>query len=154
MSTKNGSAEIVELDNARELRRSGEIYRDAGAHLAAVRESMGLSIEEAAENTKIKVEHLTAIENIDRRALPTKPYALGFVKTYAEFLELNAASIVQRFRDDVGYGAAPIVEPKKVSLPEPTPEEESRELSLWALGRGSLFHDLVLLADYVHAWLR
>lgn len=137
MTAVNGSADILDMEDARQRRRKGETaarYPNAGAHLAAMREAQGLPLSEAAARTHIREEHLAAIEAVDAAGLPARPYALGFVKAYAEFLDLDAAPIVSRFKEDVGY-AAPSVHPtaEKFQAAQDAAQPASREMSLWAM---------------------
>ena len=133
----SGSADILNMEDARERRRKGDAaarHAHAGAHLAAAREAQGLPLSEAAERTHIKQSHLAAIEAVDTAGLPPRPYALGFVKAYAEFLGLEAAPIVARFKEDAGY-AAPSVHPtaEKFQAAQDAAQPASREMSLWAM---------------------
>ena len=137
MAAVNGSADILDMEDARERRRKGDAaarHAHAGAHLAAAREAQGLPLSEAAERTHIKQSHLAAIEAVDGASLPPRPYALGFVKAYAEFLGLEAGPIVARFKDDAGY-AAPSVHPtaEKFQAAQDAAQPASREMSLWAM---------------------
>lgn len=143
MAAANGSADILDMEDARLRRRNGDSaarYASAGAHLAAVRESQGLSLSEAASRTHIKEDHLAAIEAVDDAALPARPYALGFVKTYAEFLGLDPAAVVSRFKEDIGY-EAPSVHPtaEKFQAAQDAAQPASREMSLWSMAAIILF---------------
>ena len=137
MSADKPSAEIYELDDARARRQAsdlpGDDYRDAGAHLCAVREAAGLSLEEAAAKTHIKVDQLRAIEEIDVNVLPARPYAIGFVKTYAEFLGLDSSEVVGRFKEDAGYSAPQQIEVEKFEAAEQAAEAQAGQLSLVAV---------------------
>ncbi len=66
--------------------------------LKETRESRGLSLENVEEATKIKKIYLAAIERGDFKKLPSESYAQGFVKNYAKFLGIPAASSVPLFR--------------------------------------------------------
>lgn len=68
-----------------------------GDRLRARREEQGFSIEEAHSHTHIPVPYLEALENGNVRALPVDAYALGFLKTYCQFLELAPEPFVDRF---------------------------------------------------------
>lgn len=48
--------------------------------------------------------------------MPSRPFAIGFVKVYAEALGLEAAPIVSRFKEDAGFSASLQAEE---TLPEP-----------------------------------
>ena len=114
VASNNGSAEIVNMEDARARRRAGDLdaaaFETAGAHLRAAREAQGLSLEEVSERTHIKAAFLSAIEEMNAKTLPSRPFAVGFVKVYAEALGLNAGEIVARFKEDAGFTAP--VEPE------------------------------------------
>lgn len=137
MASNNGSAEIVDMEDARARRQAAELpganYENAGAHLKAVREASGLSLMETASRTHIKEAHLEAIEALDVSGLPPRPYAVGFVKTYAEFLGLDGGQVVARFKDEAGYSAPQPISVEKFEEQEAKAEEQQGELSLMAV---------------------
>jgi len=53
------------------------------------REQRGLSIDEVAEATKIPAGFLRAIEDDRLGDLPAGPYALGYIKSYSQFLGVH-----------------------------------------------------------------
>lgn len=110
MSVKNGSAEIFELDGARARLRPSDIdhknFVAVGLYLEAVRAQQNLSIATVSDRTHIKASYIEAIEQMAVDALPSKPFAIGFVKVYAEALGLDPAPVVERFKDEAGYSAA------------------------------------------------
>jgi TonB family protein len=137
VTSNNGSAEIFDMEDARARRRAsglpGADYPNVGAHLSAVRETSGLTLLEAASRTHIKQTHLTAIEELNIGDLPPRPYAIGFVKTYAEFLGLDAGEIVARFKEDAGYSAPQPISVEKFEAAEVAAENEHRDMSLKAV---------------------
>ena len=143
MATNNGSAEILDMEDARARRRANEAALENAAHtgamLAAAREAQGLSLSEAAQRTHIKENHLAAIEENNRNALPPRPYAVGFVKAYAAFLELDAAAVVERFKQEAGYNAPPPAPVEKFQAAQDAAHAETPELSLWAMMAVILF---------------
>jgi cytoskeleton protein RodZ len=70
---------------------------DIGAELRAAREAKGLSIGALAERTRVPARTLSAIERNDRSALPPQPFARGFVRTYAEELDLDHERVVREY---------------------------------------------------------
>ncbi|WP_165793843.1 TonB family protein [Hyphococcus luteus] len=131
MATANGSAEIVDMADARaRLAADAGEFEHVGARLAAIRESRGVSLSEAAGRTHIRENHLAAIEAVDGAALPARPYALGFVRTYAEFLELDPRPVVEQFKFDAGYEAPQPVEAEKFRAAEDAADAEGRDMSL------------------------
>jgi hypothetical protein len=65
-----------------------------GAVLAERRSERGLTIEQASSATRIRAEHLNALEsdNADRIAAPV--YARGYLRTYATYLGLEPEPLV------------------------------------------------------------
>jgi len=61
-----------------------------GAGLREARERQGLSLEQAAEATRIAARHLRALEEERFERLPEPVYARGFLREYAGFLGLDA----------------------------------------------------------------
>lgn len=124
------------MADARARRRAADLpgadYDTAGAHLAAVREASGLTLAEAADKTHIRERHLQAIETLELESLPSRPYAIGFVRAYAEFLGLDASKIVDRFKEDAGYRPAPAAA-EKFEAAEAAAPAETRDMSLLAV---------------------
>ena len=84
------------------MRKVSEILRQK-------REERQLNLETVSDETKIKKEFLEAIEDGRFQSLPSESYALGFVKNYAKYLGINAASIVPLFRREYKSRHIPIV---------------------------------------------
>lgn len=68
-----------------------------GDRLRQARQKQGISLEEAAAATKIKVEYLRALEAEEYAALPSPAYARGFLKIYAHLLGLDYESLNQLY---------------------------------------------------------
>ncbi|MCX8052955.1 MAG: DUF4115 domain-containing protein [Armatimonadetes bacterium] len=73
-----------------------------GEILRAKRESRGLGLEEVHEETKITVQNLAALEENRFDAFPNKVYARAFLRDYANFLDLDSASLLARYEDQWG----------------------------------------------------
>lgn len=73
-----------------------------GMELREARERLGVSLKLAASALKIRDDYLTALERNDRAALPALPYAIGFVRSYANYVGLDPGELAQRFRDEAG----------------------------------------------------
>jgi len=99
--TQEKAAEIIDFNASREAVGVDEAP-SAGAFLASARNAAGLSLVIVSDATKVKVEHLEAIEASDASALPITAYAVGFVKVYARYLGLDEAAVAKRFKKDVG----------------------------------------------------
>ncbi|CAN5884243.1 hypothetical protein BH23ACT11_BH23ACT11_06220 [soil metagenome] len=77
---KNGSAQI-------------------GPTLKKAREDFGLTHEDVERVTKIRERYLDAMERDDYDALPGIVYAQGFLKTYANYLELDGEKLARELKD-------------------------------------------------------
>ena len=69
----------------------GQILRDA-------RLSQSKDIQEVSNTLKIRQIYLEAIENNDFAQLPGKIYIIGFIKTYAEYLQLDGEEIIRAYK--------------------------------------------------------
>ena len=56
---------------------------EIGATLRTAREQRGISIDTAAEATKIRSSYLVALEEEDFERLPGPTYARGFLRSYS-----------------------------------------------------------------------
>jgi len=72
-----------------------------GARLAAARLAQQLDLEEVAQRTRVPLRHLDAIEKGDAAELPAAPYAVGFAKSYARVVGLDAQVIGNEFRHEL-----------------------------------------------------
>jgi transcriptional regulator with XRE-family HTH domain len=78
---------------------------DAGAHigqaLKALREDKGLSLTDIADKTCVRRAYLQALEELNIDQLPSRPFAVGYVKAYAEAVGVRGDLAVRQFRKDV-----------------------------------------------------
>ncbi|MBI3420343.1 MAG: DUF4115 domain-containing protein [Proteobacteria bacterium] len=111
-----------------------------GDTLREVRESAGFTLEDVAEEVKIKLIYLQAIEEGRYGDLPSRTYAVGFVRAYAQALGLQSEELVARCRAEVGTMtqiSAPLV------MPEPAADKR--------LPGGTLMAACAVLAVVVYA---
>ena len=71
-----------------------------GAALKAAREFQGLDLEDLAQSTRIRKNYLSALEDMRMEDLPSRPFTLGYVRSYARALGLDPDAAVARFRMD------------------------------------------------------
>lgn len=67
-----------------------------GAELAAKRGERGLSIDQVAASTRIRPEHLRALEADDYSQFAAPVYAKGHLRAYAVFLGLDPEELIAR----------------------------------------------------------
>ncbi len=68
--------------------------------LKSARVERGLSIKYIASDICVRSSYLEAIEAADYEALPGKTFAIGFVRSYAGALGLDATAIVESFKSE------------------------------------------------------
>jgi cytoskeleton protein RodZ len=90
-----------------------------GPTLRAARDRMGKTLDECAEQLRIRQPFLSALEDSRHRDLPGGTYAIGFLRTYAEFLGLDGEELVRRFRQE---GAGEFATRAQLVFPSPVSE--------------------------------
>lgn len=73
-----------------------------GALLRAAREEKGLELEQVAAETRVPLRHLAAIEEGRYDSMPSRTYAIGFSRTYAQMVGLDEDEIVDQVRAELG----------------------------------------------------
>ena len=71
-----------------------------GETLRAQREKKGITLEQAASDTRIREKFLKALEDSDYQTLPGTVYTKGFLRNYAEYLELPTEELVVQFHQE------------------------------------------------------
>jgi cytoskeleton protein RodZ len=82
-----------------------EIYytdMPVGQILRRTREHYGQSIVDIERALRIRASQIAAIEENDMAKLPGRVYALGFVRTYSEYLGLDGNKMVHLFKAQAG----------------------------------------------------
>ena len=69
-----------------------------GRILQQARQERGLSLEEVEQATKIRARYLMELERENLAVLPDV-YARGFLKTYADYLQLDGKALVRKVKD-------------------------------------------------------
>jgi cytoskeleton protein RodZ len=69
-----------------------------GWSVASIRKTSGISLEEIARNTKLKVTTLKAIEDAHFDALPGGIYNISYIRQYARAIGADEALLVRQYR--------------------------------------------------------
>jgi cytoskeleton protein RodZ len=107
-------------------------YRGVGASLRARRVELGLDLNDVADRLRIRRTYLAAIEDGRVDELPGPIYAVGFLRTYADYLGFQPVPAVERFKAEL----ARALQPTRLSFPTLSPE--SRAPRGWAILIGLL----------------
>jgi transcriptional regulator with XRE-family HTH domain len=92
---------------------------EIGRILRLAREKRGLSLQQVEEATKIRTRYLRDLENEDFDVLPAV-YVLGSLKTYAEHLGLDGATITGELKRRLAS-----MQPEQDQVPEGPPSRET-----------------------------
>ena len=114
-----------------------------GSDLRAARQRLGWALPDVAGNLRIRLPYLEAIEDGRLAELPGGAYAMGFVRTYATMVGLDAEEMVRRFRIEA---QAVNVKPK-LTFPAPVPQRGVPAGAVVLLG-------LVIAAGAYVGWYR
>ena len=74
--------------------------RSVGAVLREARQGFGRDLRQVGSALRIRSSYLEAIEEGHWDELPGAPYAIGFIRTYADYLGLDGAEMVRRFKQE------------------------------------------------------
>ena len=113
----------------------GEILRRTRVHYK-------LSLQDVETNLRIRAEQLEALESCDMSRLPGQVYALGFVRTYSEYLGLDGDKMVGLFKAQLN------VKPVRVMSAPNVPSSEAVLPPRWLVIGG-----LLLLLVFVAIWM-
>ena len=105
---KNEQYSVVDMSSSQSV--SLETIESAAQHLKRTRILKKLSLTEIAAALKISEEYLIAIEETQLDRLPPQVYALGFIRSYANFLELDGKALVAQYK-----AAIYVIEPPQLT---------------------------------------
>lgn len=71
-----------------------------GSLMHEARLKKGLKIADASRDLCIRASYLEAIEAGNYEEIPEPPYGIGFIRSYADYLGLNSARMVQLFKEE------------------------------------------------------
>lgn len=112
-----------------------------GRTLRRAREREGLHLQDVSSVLRIRYDYLDAIERSEFDRLPGGTYAIGFVRSYASYLELDEQEVVRRFKDEV----AGFDQTQDLHFPEPVNEGKIP-------GRALLLISLILILAAYGGW--
>lgn len=101
-----------------------------GDGLRAAREFQGLTAVQVAEMTRVRRVYLVSIEGMRFDELPSRPFALGYVRAYAQALGLDEAQVIERFRREVPDETGPLRAPSGL---QPQSDPRVRFIAIIAL---------------------
>lgn len=97
-----------------------------GKVLQEARRRRGLTLDEVERETRIRKRYLLALEQEEAEGLPPPVYALGFLKVYARFLDLDPGPLARQFAEATGLTVAPPPLRKQAIVQAPLPSSADR----------------------------
>ncbi|MEM7181243.1 MAG: helix-turn-helix domain-containing protein [Spirochaetota bacterium] len=92
-------------------KRVGQILREA-------REAKRLTVRDVSKDTNIAIKFILALENEDYSQFPAETFAMGFLKTYSDYLKLDTGLILNLYRgEQMEESRAPLEELTKPTRP-------------------------------------
>jgi len=111
---------------------------DIGVALRHARERLGLTIDEVAEETRIRRAYVSAIEDMRLDQLPSRPFTIGYVKSYAELVGFEPGAAIARFKE-----ASPDPD-NKLRAPVGVPQERDPRLGLIGIAGGAILAAIII----------
>lgn len=81
------------------LKEVGETLKEIGERLKETRESIGISMEEAAEDLKMRISQIEEIEAGNMESFKDIFYLKYFIRDYAKYLGLDYEDMVDEFNE-------------------------------------------------------
>jgi cytoskeleton protein RodZ len=116
---KLGEPKLVHPESDSEITIAQELQGESVSDtLVRARQQLGQDLRSIAQVLCIRFSYLDAIERGQYENLPGATYAVGFVRTYAEYLGLDGEQVVERFKTEVEG----LDNQTKLHFPTPAPE--------------------------------
>ncbi|MDC0344616.1 helix-turn-helix domain-containing protein [Alphaproteobacteria bacterium] len=87
------SAEIAQL-----AKTASPAPQGYGHLFAQRREQLKIPLDQVARNLRIQIRYLKALEENDFKNLPERVFTLGFIRSYASYLDMDGLAFVKRYR--------------------------------------------------------
>src|SRR4029077_2875894 len=105
LPVEEGGAQNRRRIHLREISGDAESpLETVGQDLRAARLRRGDDLATVSKALKIRKDHLEALEEDRVESLPGRTYAVGFVRTYADYLGLDVGACAERFKAQIAGG--------------------------------------------------
>ncbi len=115
--------------------------REVGAQLRQVRLERGEGLDDVAQHLRIKATYLFGIEQGDLSMMPGRTYALGFLRSYADYLGFDGSDLITQIKSTV----ADLTDKTRLRIRTPLPESRLPKTPLLVLS-------LVAIAGIYAGW--
>ncbi len=94
------------------------LMREVGAQLRQVRLERGEQLDDVGQQLRIKPIYLLGIEEGDLSTMPGRTYALGFLRSYADYLGFDGDDLITQIKSTVGN----LTDKTRLRIRTPLPE--------------------------------
>ncbi len=113
-----------------------------GKYLREAREAQRIDLRDAAQQTRISIQYLKALEDQEFSKLPGEVFVKGFLKNYAKFLHLDESEVMIRYSETKPPKPSPKAETEDIKQQEEpqavvekkTSHRKSLEPFIWGAG--------------------
>ena len=128
-------------DDQDQLDPAEALMREVGAQLRQVRLERGEGIDDVAQHLRIKATYLFGIEQGDLSMMPGRTYALGFLRSYADYLGFDGSDLITQIKSTV----TDLTDKTRLRIRTPLPESRLPKTPLLVLS-------LVAIAGIYAGW--
>ena len=105
-----------------------------GTLMARAREAAGLDLPTLAAKTRIRIDHLKALEEGNLAGLPGRTYVFGFARSYARAVGMNEARLIEAIRCDYDGTVAEVEAPVTQAFSPGDPARAPSSRFAWIAG--------------------
>lgn len=120
-------------------------YQGVGLLLRQQRERLGFDLNTVCAQLRIRIRYLHALEAGEFSVLPGHIYVVGFLKSYSDFLGLDAGAIVMAYQTE----GRDLINKNRLVFPIPAPE--THRPKIWLVTLSLIFAGLVYTGWYFAA---
>ncbi|MCR9212963.1 MAG: DUF4115 domain-containing protein [Proteobacteria bacterium] len=132
---------LLGFEHGQTEKQADEEILTVGDRLRMAREERGLSLHQVAGILRLKATQVQALEDGDYSRLPGQTFVTGFLRSYANLLDLDAVLMVDLYKQEHSGGL------RTPSLAFPEPSSEGR-----MPGKGIMVGTLMLALVFTAGW--
>jgi len=121
-------------DDHDQLDPAEALMRAVGAQLREVRQERGEELDDIAHQLRIKAIYLFGIEQGDLSMMPGRTYALGFLRSYADYLGFDGDDLIAQIKSTV----ANLTDRTRLRIRTPLPESRLPKTPILVLSLAAL----------------
>ena len=121
-------------DDHDQLDPAEALMREVGAQLRQVRLERGEELDEVAQHLRIKATYLFGIEQGDLSTMPGRTYALGFLRSYADYLGFDGDDLIVQIKSTV----ANLTDRTRLRIRTPLPESRLPKVPILVLSLAAI----------------